>query len=142
MLPRPQPPPAPDRRLYLGFAAAGRRWALPADAVESVGEVSRLTRLPTGDPARLGLVVHRGEILCLRSLGPSAAEPPRYLIALRRSERRIALAADELVGLQYGYDGRPPTDFELLDLDRVAAFDAAPAVAAGPTYAAAAEESA
>jgi len=105
--------------MYVAFAAAGRRWVLPAEEVAGVAELGRVTPLPTADPALAGVTLHRGRAVALMAAdgGANGSAPPRHLIALRAWGEGIALPADELVGLEVVHGDGLPDGFELYDLE-------------------------
>ncbi len=120
MLPRQVRPPQPKRRMYVAFVAAGRRWVLPAEQVAGVAELGPVTRLPTADPALLGVTLHRGRAVALVAAdggGDGDAPPARHLVALRAGGEAIALPAEELVGLETVRGDGLPDGFELYDVE-------------------------
>ena len=119
MLPRQARPPQPKRRMYVAFAAAGRRWVLPAEEVAGVAELGRVTALPTADPVLAGVTLHRGRAVALVAAegGGNGSAPPSHLIALRAWGGGIALPADELIGLEVVHGDRLPEGFERYDLE-------------------------
>jgi chemotaxis signal transduction protein len=112
--------------MYVAFLAAGRRWVLPAAEVAAVGDLPPVTRLPTRDPGRLGLAVHRGRVVALLAAdgasaeggtdggaGLAAAGAARHLVVLRAGGESVALAAEELLGLKVEYGEVIPEGFAL-----------------------------
>lgn len=145
MLPRQARPPQPKRRMYVAFRAAGRRWVLPAEDVAGVCELGPVTPLPTADPALAGVALHRGRAVALLAGGSAdGAAASRHLIALRERGGSIALAADDLIGLEVVHGDGVPAGFDLYDLDAAleSSRRAAPAAAesAEPAAAGAAAE--
>lgn len=131
MLPRQTAPPPPRRRMYVAFALAGRRWVMPAEEVAAVAELRPVTRLPTADPNRLGIVIHRGRAVALVAAVEGAA--PRsggHYLLFRDPE--LAIPVDELIGLEVEHGDRLPAGFERFELTErpAAAATVAPTVAA------------
>lgn len=134
MLPRQIRAPRPRRRMYVAFAVAGGRFVLPAEEVSAVGELRAVTRLPTADPRRLGIVVHRGRAVALVAASEAAVDagaPAAGHYLLFRHEE-FAIPVDELLGLQVEHGDRLPEGFERFDFcdhRPPAAAPAAPALA-------------
>lgn len=104
----------PVRRMYVAFALGGRRWVLPADAVDSVAEPTAITPLPTADPRRVGVFLHRDRAVAAVSPGGDFdLRRPAHCVVLR--EEGYGLLVDELLGLQVKLDDELPEGFELFD---------------------------
>jgi hypothetical protein len=106
--------------MYVAFAAAGRRWVLPAEEVAGVAALGAVTPLPTADPALLGITLHRGRAVALLAAGGGgngggAAPPAPHLVALRALGEGVAVAADELIGLEIVHGDGVPDGFERYD---------------------------
>jgi chemotaxis signal transduction protein len=107
------------RPALLAFVVAGRARALSLRLVAGVAEIGAVTRLPSGDPANLGLIVHRGAVLPLIDLarllhrrpaperapaagtaGRPAGEAAASFCVITRSEPAVAFPVDEILGVQ------------------------------------------
>lgn len=100
--------------MYLAFALEGKRWVLPAKAVDSVAEPSMITPLPTTDPRRLGVFAHRGRVVAVVSNARAGkGRHSGHCVLLR--EEGFAVLVDELIGLQVTHDDRSPEGFEVFD---------------------------
>lgn len=116
MLPRQIRKPRLARRMYVAFAVGGRSYVLPTEGVVAVGEVDRVLRLPTADPQRLGVVVHRGRVVALLAASPhEVRSAPRNYLLLPGEGEEIALGVGELIGLKVAYGEDLPDGFELFD---------------------------
>jgi CheW-like domain len=95
---------------YLAFRLAGQGWSLPLQRVAAVAELRALTRLPSADPLKLGVIVHRGVVVPVIDLGrrlggapyPDAAAPPQPLCIVLRSEPPVSFPVDEVLGFRHG----------------------------------------
>ncbi len=105
---------APTRRRYVAFVLDGRRLVLPAEDVDSVAEPASIIPLPTADPRRLGVFLHRAQLVAAVSSGAHVDQRrPTHCVVLR--EEGFAIPVDELVGLEVGHDDQIPEGFELFD---------------------------
>ena len=119
MLPRRKEPRPPRRRMYVAFAVAGENLVLPAAAVAGVAVLGSVTRLPTRDPACLGLTTHQGRIVALVAPAGFAAgdllPAASHLVVLRGGDGRRALAVEEPIGIKAAYGDELPAGFALLE---------------------------
>jgi purine-binding chemotaxis protein CheW len=87
------------------FAAAGRRWALPLDAVERVVAMVAVAPLPGAPPGVRGAVDVHGDVVPVLDLNLRLGEPPHplgpeaQLVLAHTARRRVALPVDESLGV-------------------------------------------
>lgn len=110
---------APPDRMVLVFRSGGERFAIDASAVRVVAPVSTIRRLPhRDDPALLGLVAVRGELMPCISLTALLGIPPAdpgpaagLLVVLAERGGVTALlvdAAEGVEGIRRAEMRRPP----------------------------------
>lgn len=110
---------APPDRMVLVFRSGGERFAIDASAVRVVAPVSTIRRLPhRDDPALLGLVAVRGELMPCISLAALLGIPPAetdpaagLLVVLSERGSVTALlvdAAEGVEGIRRAEMRRPP----------------------------------
>lgn len=109
---------AGNQTMLLAVQAAGRPYALPAQAVVELLEHAAVTPLPLVTPALRGVLVLRGQPIlafCLdRLLGHEPAAPPRGHAVLALGRSRVALLVDDILGLQ-----RATSDHVVLDAEKL-----------------------
>lgn len=86
----------------LAFVLGGVAHGLPIAQVRAVAMVPKVTRVPHGPAALLGLVAWRGAVVNLfdpAGLLAREVDTPAAMIVLRHDAPRIALAVDALLGV-------------------------------------------
>jgi purine-binding chemotaxis protein CheW len=85
------------------FACTGRGYAIRLEQIHEIVPPQPLTRLPGCGPAVCGLVGLRGRLITVFDLGiltggqPAAAREDYRVLLVRRGERVVGMAVDELV---------------------------------------------
>lgn len=111
----------------MAFVLGGRRWVLPTEEVDSVAEPPTITPLPTADPRRLGVFVHRGLVVAaVSATGAGEGRRSGHCVVLR--EEGFALLVDELIGLEVTSETGVPEGFEVFDRRALAQVLADPAL--------------
>lgn len=104
----------PVRRMWVAFESRGRRWVLPAGAVDSVSEPTSITPLPTADRRRLGVFLHRGRVVAVISDDDRLdTQELKHCVVLK--EEGFAIPVDRLLGLEMRLDDEIPDGFERFD---------------------------
>jgi CheW-like domain len=122
--------------MYVAFAVGWRRFVLPAEAAAAVGELGVVLPLPSSDPRRLGVIVHRGRAVALVAAGEGDGEAgatARHYVLLRGDGEDVAFPVDALIGLKAEYGDGLPDGFELFDRRRVVGEPAPVAVEVAPS---------
>lgn len=122
------------------FACGGQGYAVRLDRIHEIVPPQPVTRLPGCGPAVCGLIGLRGRVITVFDLGvlvggPPATEGPGHrLLLIRREDRIIGLAVEELLTIAAlpeweagaaGGDGAPSVlrvgdrTFHVLDPDRL-----------------------
>lgn len=86
----------------LAFELGGVAHGLPVEQVRAVAMVPKVTRMPHGPVALIGLVAWRGAVVNLFDPAPllaREADTGGAMIVLRHDAPRIALAVDTLLGV-------------------------------------------
>ena len=90
-----------DAKAFLAFRCAGRAFALEGHEAGGVTRMPRLCRVPSHQPALLGLAAERGQLVPVfslaRLLGDATAAPAQWLLIVRRADP-VGFAFDELTG--------------------------------------------
>jgi chemotaxis signal transduction protein len=106
--------------LCVRVLVAGEPFGLAVDHVDEVVVVGELTVLPGAPAHMLGVRNLRGVVIPVASaaalLGRAQARPPGRLIACHDGARTLALAVEEVLGVEEQRDGLPLLDVgELFD---------------------------
>jgi chemotaxis signal transduction protein len=117
---------APVARQALFFRLGESRLALPAAQVAAVAEVAGCTRIPTRDPALLGVARVGGRLLPLidahRRLhleGAVADAFPWTCVVVAGALGEVAFRIDEVLGLRAVPEGLLPAGCELMPLEQL-----------------------
>jgi purine-binding chemotaxis protein CheW len=83
------------------FERSGRRYAVRIDALDDVGPIGSIARVPGAPDVYLGVCARRGKIVGIVDLprlfgANEASEPPRWLVVAAHPEVVCGVAADEL----------------------------------------------
>lgn len=116
----------PVARQALVFRVGQTQLALPADQVGAVAEVTSCTRIPTVDPALLGVTRVGQRLLPLidahRRLhvgDPASGAFPWTCVVVTGALGEVAFRIDEVFGLRAVPDGLLPVGCELMPVDRL-----------------------
>lgn len=93
--------PGKPARLHLAVRVGGRPYAIPLDAVAGVVRDTRVTPLPSPEPAFLGVAGRSGRpvaVFDLRLLLGAETAPPAGALVLVRAPEPCALAVDGVDG--------------------------------------------
>jgi len=90
-----------NAKSFLAFRCAGRALALEGHEVSGVIRLPRLCRVPSTQPALLGLAAERGQLVPVfslaRLLGVTTTASPHWLLLAQRSDP-VGFAFDDLAG--------------------------------------------
>jgi purine-binding chemotaxis protein CheW len=101
------------------FACSGRGYAVRLEQITEIVPPQALTRLPGCGPVVCGLIGLRGRVITVFDLGvitggePAAGKAEHRLLLVRRGERVVGLAVDELVTIASLGDAVRPTTVDI-----------------------------
>ncbi len=110
------------RRNVVVFAVGDRRLAVPAPQIVEVARIASYTPVPCEDPANLGVVLHRDELLPLVDLGARLGARgtglpglPGLCLFVRTDFGEVGFPIDRVLGLEPSSDGTLREGVTLLD---------------------------
>jgi chemotaxis signal transduction protein len=126
MLPRATPrPERTPRRDVVVLTCHERRFAVASRHIVEVARVESYVPVPSGSPAKLGVVFHREQVLPLVDVAPllgiTRLRPvpvPALCVVARTNLGDVALAVDGVIGFDPSA-GAPTADIPVLDLEHL-----------------------